>query len=651
MTRLILAQLLQTLIRIIFDSPPKHRVNHKPKQQAQKARKRLIMKNLKKLFIYRKKLIRPYIESLLKILDLACYIMSTIFIIAVVYHHGFRISPDEEQFILTIYRFVWVTMLANSLSRICFDFKRSFKQFSIFTWIVHSLLYLSAIPVLIQMPASSPLIDFVWRLLSSDILRIAVLATLSLLQITSGVVSLLGKRANPSLILSTSFFIFILIGTAMLMLPRSTIDGINFIDALFMSTSAVCVTGLATVDIASTFTPMGLMFILILIQVGGLGVMTLTSFFAMFFIGNTSVGNQAMVSDIVSSKSLNSLLSTLLYILGFTIIIEAAGAIIIFLDIHSTMGMSRTEEIGFSIFHSISAFCNAGFSSLPGNLGNEALMQGHNVFYLAITMLILLGGIGFPILVNIYQTISYYIKTLFQRYVLRRQRQSRIVHLYDINTRIVLIMSLILIAGGTLVIAFFEWNSGFEGMGVMDKWVHSFFNAACPRTAGFSSVPISSFGMQTLLILMLLMVIGGGTQSTAGGLKVNVFAVVMLNLRAIIFGEDKVTVFNRELSHDSLRRSNSTLVLYISIVFAALFTLTILEPEIGVMALAFEAISALSTVGSSLDVTPLLGNDSKVVVIGLMFIGRVGVLTMMSSLIKTRKGASVRYPSGNIIIN
>ncbi len=437
----------------------------------------------------------------------------------------------------------------------------------------------------------------------------------------------------------------------MLMLPRATYQSISLLDALFMSTSAICVTGLSTVDVASTFTPMGTWLLLTLIQIGGLGVMTLTSFFAMFFMGNSSLYNQVMVSDMISSKSLGSLFSTLLYILGFTFIIEVLGAVMIFMNIHGTLQLSLNEEIAFSIFHSISAFCNAGFSTMSNNLGEQILLSGHNIFFIVVTLLIILGGIGFPILVNIYETLKYTTKYLFTRYISKTHRQNRQVHLYDTNTRIVLIMTLMMLAAGTFAIAILEWNNAFASMSAIDKVVHSFFNAACPRTAGFSSVAISSFSVQTIIIYAMLMVVGGGTQSTAGGIKVNVFAVILLNLRAILFGRDKVTVFNRELSNDSIRRSNSTLLLYIIIVCLAIFILTLLEPEASLKALSFEAISALSTVGSSLDLTASLGDDSKLVIIILMFVGRIGVLTMMSSLIKQRKLIKYKYPSGNIIIN
>ncbi len=604
-----------------------------------------------KLFIYRKKLVMPYVVRALKVLDILCYILSTLFLIALVYEHGFRISLSEQEMIHRIYSVAWLFFMISSAAHLILDFKEQCRRYNPFTWFVTIVLFSTLLPHIFGSLLTGATWVRLWSLLDSHLLSMLLLSSLSLLQLSTGVVRLLSKRVNPSAILSASFLAFILIGTAMLMLPRATYGDLSIIDALFMSTSAICVTGLTTVDVATTFTPMGIMFLMVLIQIGGLGVMTLTSFFAMSFMGNSSLGNQVMVSDMVSSKSLGSLFSTLLYILGFTFIIEAAGAVIILFDIHGTMGMPLREEIFFAIFHSISAFCNAGFSTMSANLGAEILMSGHNIFYLTITALIILGGIGFPILVNLYEILRFHVVELYNRYIKGTLRSRPHVHLYDINTRIVVLMTLLLIVGATAAIAILEWNNGFAGMPTTDKVVHSLFNAACPRTAGFNSVTISSFSVQTVLLLAMLMVIGGGTQSTAGGIKVNVFAVILLNLRAILYGRDKVTVFNRELSQSSIRRSNSTLVLYLLIIAVALFLLTIFEPEASVMALTFEAISALSTVGSSLDLTPTLSGEGKLIIIGLMFVGRVGVLTMASSLIRQRKVVKYKYPSGNIIIN
>ena len=550
------------------------------------------MEPLHKLFIYRKKLVKPYIERLLKWMDGITYMMSALFILTLVYEHGFLISFEEMEMINTLYHFVWIVFLVDISLHLLLNYSDTKRKYRGLAWILSLMLYLTLIPVIFHEPEVQGGIHDFWSFFHSRLYHVVLLTLLSLLQLSNGIVRLLGRRTNPSLIFASSFLIFILIGAALLMLPRATYHGISFIDALFTATSAICVTGLVSVDVSSTFTSEGLFIIIMLIQIGGLGVMTLTSFFAMFFMGNTSLYNQLVVRDMVSSQSLSSLLSTLLYILGFTLVIEAAGMGVIFLSIHGTMGMDIEEELAFSAFHSISAFCNAGFSTLYGNLGNELVLHNHNLLYITISFLVILGGIGFPILVNLYETVSYESKRLYHRYVKKNKRTIRKIHLYNLNTRIVLIMTAILLVTGTVAIAVFEWNHAFAGMTATEKWVQGFFNATCPRTAGFSSVGMTTFSVQTLLLMVVLMMIGGGTQSTAGGVKVNVFAVVMLNLRAILIGADKVNIFNRELSHDSIRRSNATLILYLLIVFAGIFGLSILEPQASVMTLVFECTSA-----------------------------------------------------------
>ena len=593
----------------------------------------------------------PRVNQLLNWVMGINFLCGIVFLLTIVYEYGFRISAAEYNLIHTVYHTVWVIFLVTTTIQIVFRQEDSSFKFTPWTWILTILLYLTLLPVVFKKPEETTGVYWVWVFFHHAYYKGTILVLLSFSQLSGILVRLLGKRTNPSLILAGSFLVFILLGTGLLMLPRATYHGISFMDALFTATSATCVTGLVTVDVPSTFTLEGQILIILLIQIGGLGVMTLTSFFAMFFMGNTSLYNQLVVRDMVSSQSLSSLLSTLLYILGFTLAIEAAGMGIIFLGIHGTMDMTVREELAFSAFHSISAFCNAGFSTLPGNLGNEMVMHGHNTIYITISFLIILGGIGFPILVNLYETVTYEVKRIWHHYIKGNKRMRRKIHLYNLNTRIVLIMTAILLIVGTVVIVVLEWNNAFAGMSPTDKWVQAFFNATCPRTAGFSSVGMTTFSMQTLLLMVILMMIGGGTQSTAGGVKVNVFAVVMLNLRAILIGADKVTIFNRELSHDSIRRSNATLILYLLVVFAGIFSLSLLEPQASIMALVFECTSALSTVGSSLDLTPTLGSDSKLIIIILMFVGRVGVLTLMSSIIKQKKITKYRYPSDNIIIN
>ena len=611
------------------------------------------MKIYHKILLYQNKLLQPYVRVLFRMMAVLTYMASLLLIVGVVYEHGFPLSATDISHLKILYKAVWIIFLIDVTLHIFLEYKGTKKNFRKLAWILSWLLYLTLVPVIFHRPDEEGAILYVWDFLGSKLYHIPLLLLFSFLNLSNGLVRLLGRRTNPSLILAVSFFVIILIGTGLLLLPRCTVEGVvlSWVDALFTSTSAVCVTGLVPVDVSATFTPMGLTVIILLIQVGGLGVMTLTCFFAMFFMGNTSLYNQLVVRDMVSSNSLGSLLSTLLYILGFTMVIEGAGMVSIWLGIHGTLGMSLEEELAFSAFHSISAFCNAGFSTLPGNLGNPMVMTGHNSLYISVSLLIILGGIGFPILVNFKDIVLYHLRRFWKFVRTLKLDRHKKQHLYNLNTKIVLIVTLLLLVLGTLAVAAFEWNGSFAGMSVADKWTQAFFNATCPRTAGFSSVDLTSLSVQTILIYIFLMWIGGAAQSTAGGVKVNAFAVVVLNLIAVLRGTERVEVFGRELSHDSIRRSNATVVMSLGVLFLFIFVLSILEPKMSVMTLTFECVSALSTVGSSLNATPLLRDESKLLVALLMFVGRVGLITLMLGIVKQKKNTKYRYPSDDIIIN
>ena len=564
------------------------------------------MKLYHKAFLYRHKWIQPYLQKVLGGIDAVTFLAALALIGGVVYEHGFIISEGAEADLGVLYRTVWGVFLVQTTMHIGLAYRETLKKYRTFTWVLNILLYLTLIPVIFFEPESGAL-KYFWLFLNNRIFQLILLLLLSLLRLSSGVIGLLGKRTNPSLILAGSFFLIICIGTGLLMLPRCTVDGISWVNALFVSTSAVCVTGLVPVDVATTFTSLGQLVIIILIQIGGLGVMTLTCFFAMFFMGNTSVYNQLAVRDMISSDSLSSLLSTVIYILFFTLVIEGAGMLVLFLSIHGTLGMTVQQEMVFAAFHSISAFCNAGFSTLSENLGNPLVMQHHNLLYITISVLIILGGIGFPILVNFKHIAGYHLKRLFYFIRTGKRDRQRIRHLYNLNTKIVLLTTLILLTGGTIAILLFEWNGAFAGMSMPDKWVQAFFNATCPRTAGFTSIGLTSFSLQSLLLMLLLMFIGGAAQSTAGGVKVNAFAAAVLSLFAVIRGKNRVEVFRRQLSVDSIRRSNATLVMYLMILFLGVFVLSVL--------------------------------------------GRVGVITIVLGFVPPQKHTKYKYPDDNLIIN
>lgn len=309
------------------------------------------------------------------------------------------------------------------------------------------------------------------------------------------------------------------------------------------------------------------------------------------------------------------------------------------------MGMTINEEIFFSVFHAISAFCNAGFSTLTDNLSNPDILTGHDGFYLVLSILIVLGGIGFPILVNFHWVIAYYLTKL------RSNHSQRYVHLANINTKLVLTTSAILIVLGTVSIAILEWNGTFASMSTSEKVVQSLFNSVAPRTAGFNSVDMTHFSILTILIYIVLMWIGGASQSTAGGIKVNTLAVAFANFVATVRGKDHVVLFHRELSPISIRRALAKVFGSILTIFLFFTVLVALEPELPVKGLFFETVSAYSTVGASLNITPLLGNDGKILVSVLMFVGRVGLITILMSLVHHGGNPKYRLPQDDVIIN
>ena len=448
---------------------------------------------------------------------------------------------------------------------------------------------------------------------------------------------MLGNRTKP-LYFSSSFIVIILIGSGLLMLPKC-VDGISWWTHCLLLL-VLYVLRVIACRYSYHITSNGLT-LCYLIQIGGLGVMTFTSFFALFFMGNTSLFSQIAVRNVMKNESLNSLLSTILYILFFTLVIEGVGMFAIWTSIHDTLNLSIEEELAFSAFHSISAFCNAGISSFPEGLANPLIQNGSNSIFIYIACLVLLGGIGFPILVNFKDIFFFHIKRFVLSIKTRRWQQGRRHH-YNLNTRIVLITTFILVLSGFILVLLFEWNNALEGMRIGDKLTHAFFTSVTPRSAGFSNIDISSFRIQTLMLFVLYMWIGGASQSTAGGVKVNTIAVVFLNIKSVIKGSDRIEVLGRELSYESIRRSNAAVVISLITLFVSLLIMTFLEPSLPFSEIAIECVAALSTAGSGTGITEHFSVGSRLFITLLMFVGRVGIMTLMFGFVRQRsKGNTI----------
>lgn len=579
-------------------------------------------------------------------------LMSLLVIGAIVVDYGFVLDDKELELIHKVYSIGWWVFFISYTFQLIYCWKTIRHKSLTMTKVMGTILYISALPQLFKTGGNYEFLDHLLEFLSNKYFIIGLLGLFSLIELSKEITGFVNRKTNPALLAVICFAVTIVFGALLLMVPRSTMEHIRLpmIDALFVSTSAVCVTGLTTVDVAQTFTLEGQIIIALLIQIGGLGIMTITSFLAIFFMDGMGLYSQFTFKDMLSSSA-DSLISTLLHVLGFTLVIEVIGAAFLWMSIHGTLDMTLSEEIFFSVFHSISAFCNAGFSTLEGNLGNEALLSSHNSMYMTISFLIILGGIGFPVLINLKRQLSYYWAVLMHRIGFKDSRFTRMSHLADLNSKIVLMTTMILVLGGTVIIAVLEWNGAFAAMPAGEKMVHSFFNSVVPRTAGFNSVATTEFSRLTIIFTIFLMWVGGASQSTAGGIKVNTFAAAFASVRSLIKGHQTTVLFNREITYNSVRKTLAVIFGSILIILFFYVTLLILEPELSSMSLLFETVSAFATVGLSLGITPLLADASKFMLVLLMFIGRVGFITVMMSFISKDKRANYRLPKENIIIN
>ena len=604
---------------------------------------------------YHKKYVAPYVDMALMAFSFMANLGALCVIVGGVLEFGFELTNKLIRELDLVYFWAWSMFLIERVGRIILTKPGKRKSaFSFLGWIINGLLMLTLIPIIVEFFKIDHNIGLI-SILGNREAHLLILFLIAFIEISNTVITSMGRKTNPALAMAVSFMFIILAGSGLLLMPRCIQPGVHlsWIDSLFTATSAVCVTGLTTIDVPSTFTSFGQMVIIMLIQVGGLGIMTITSFFALFFMSNTSIYSQMLVRDMVSSKSLASLWSTLLNIFGFTAALELAGAVCIFLNIHGTIGLDLRHELFFSVFHSVSAFCNAGFSNYPdGMSAPELMVGGHCWLYVILSLLIILGGIGYPVLVNMKAVVTKRARLIWRWLRGRRYASLSIPNLYDLNTKIVLKTTAVLIVSGTVLIAFFEWDNTFAGLQTHEKLTQAFFNAVSPRTAGFISVNLNSMCLQSIFIYTLLMWIGGASQSTAGGVKVNAFAVAILNIRSILRGSDRVEFAGREVSTDSIRRANAAVFVSVVVLSFFVFLVTLTDPDLPLKAIVFECVSAFATVGSSLGITSQLQDASKVLLVVLMFIGRVGVVTLAQGLLKQYKNQNYyKLPQDNITIS
>jgi len=450
---------------------------------------------------------------------------------------------------------------------------------------------------------------------------------------------------NPAIVFVGSFLILALAGAFLLMLPSATTNSISFTNALFTSTSAVCVTGLAVVDTSKDFTLVGQSIILVLIQLGGIGILTFTSFFAFFFRGSSSFKEGLNTKDFLAHEGLKDVFRVALNVVVFTVTIEIVGALFMYFSI--TNNHSITNKVFFSFFHSISAFCNAGFSIIPSGLFDQSIRFNY-AFQWVIMGLIVFGGLGHHIIFNFFKYLKTSVLELFnKKYVHKR------VPIVTLNSKIVIYTTFILLFFGWIFLFFSEYNNTLlEHKTIFGKITNAAFGSVTPRTAGFNVVDYTQMTVPSLLFVIFLMWIGASPASTGGGIKTSTFALATLNIIAIARGKSRIEIFGRRFTAESTSRAFAILCISLIVIGASILALLIFEPkDTPLLSVVFECFSAYSTVGLSLNFTPTLSETSKYIIIAVMFIGRIGMLNLMIGLMRQLNHQFYELPKENILIN
>ncbi len=561
-------------------------------------------------------------------------------IVSLVAEYGFYLSAETERLTrignrVVLYGFAFLALVKFLLAE---NRRAHFRQ----RWVELSLLVIIIAYLLFPQPVEHLLLSLNPHLTPDALTRVYLIIT-QLLVIVAFIPTglryskrLMASNIQPSMLIVLSFLVLISVGTMLLLLPRATVShSFTFIDALFTATSAVCVTGLIVVDTATYFTPFGHVVLMVLIQVGGLGIMTLTTFFAFIMGSGARLKEYSTMQSLLGEEGIGRIKQTIIQIALVTFALEAIGAFALY---YSLIGIELGQGVDrafFSIFHSISAFCNAGFTLTTQNLAEPSLRQAVDV-QATIMGLIVLGGIGYPVLANLGATIW-------------RRRSDGIRTRLSIHTKLVLVTTSILLIGGTAGLLCLEHDRLLRGYSWEEQMLASLFHSVSARTAGFNTIDIGALSAPALFFIILLMWIGASPGSTGGGIKTTTAALSFLNILAIASGRNKVEIFRKRVSDIAVTKAFSTVLLSFVFVNTAVFFLLLTE-HAPLEAILFEVVSAASTVGLSTGLTPHLSDVGKVIIILCMFVGRVGYLATVVALTRRRSEGRYDYTEENVLV-
>lgn len=439
------------------------------------------------------------------------------------------------------------------------------------------------------------------------------------------------NRLSTMQILALGFLGTILLGGVLLYLPICNEQPITFLDALFTSVTAVCVTGLVTIVPATQFTLLGKVILLILIQIGGLGIIACVTGFFVILKRRITVRERIMIQETYNMQGLSGMIAFVLRILKGTFIIEGIGAILFAIQFVPEFGLIK--GIGYSIFHSISAFCNAGIDIL----GSSSFISYVNnpIVNFTTMFLIVMGGIGF----TVWYDVAHNCKVVTEK----KQSKKRIFTKLTLHSKIALVMTGILLVAGTLLVFVLEYHNPetIGNMSLGNKLMTSAFHSVSTRTAGFATVSQAGLRPGTKFITTLWMFIGGSPGGTAGGIKTTTIAMLILTCLNVIYGKRDTECFGRKIPTENFRTGFSVVMVAFGFLLTGLTLLTVFEPKMDFLSLLYEAVSAIGTVGLTADVTPNLGTASKIVIMCMMYIGRLGPITI-ALVFGTRKNMKER---------
>lgn len=591
-------------------------------------------------------------KKLLTVAGYVLFFLSLLAFLLMIYDLGFKYDAETQATIhhLNSYLLVifFIALLNRFLAIVVWKAKESKSRF---TETLVLLFFVVALSLRFFM-RGEPYQDIGWiRFFNGSVFTYLVFVYVFVLEISRRSFSIYHSRFSPALLFIFSFLIMIFAGAGLLLLPKATYHGISATDALFTATSAVCVTGLIVVDTATYFTPFGQKIILLLIQLGGLGIMTFASFFALLFQKNSSFQNQLFMQNLVNEDKLGQTFRTIIKIVAVTLCLEAIGVIFIFSALDKSAfpgGLSGKFE--FAVFHAVSAFCNAGFSTFTDGLYDERIRFNYD-FQLVICGLVIVGGIGFPIMFNLYKYLQNRSLNVYDR-LFRKHAYKHTPRLLMLNSKIVLATTAFLLISGTILFALTESDYSLqEHTTFYGKAVTAFFGSVTPRTAGFNTVNMATLAPPTILTYLLLMWIGASPASTGGGIKTTTFAVAFLNIISIGKGRERLEILNREVPNESVKRAFGVVFLSVMVIGTCIFLIMLTDPAHDLLAVAFEVFSAFSTVGLSLGLTPALSSSSKIIIMVTMFLGRVGIITFILGFFGQVQSKRYRFPGENIIIS